>query len=164
LYNEIDQPIIPPAGPNIEPILLFGVNFNNSLNVDYTNDSSVLVFQESETGAVTLNQNSVTINPGKYIDVALPEYLKTNSDQSWIVHFRTEATSGVGFSLFMNNTLNLTDGFSQQTGFEIILNNGNINTRFFKSPGTQLVAVADSFTATDDIGSGIHQIGVTYSH
>jgi hypothetical protein len=120
-----------------------------------------LVFQESETRAVTLNQNSVTINPGKYIDVALPEYLKTNSDQSWIVHIRTEATSCVGFSLFMNDTLNLTDGFSQQTGFEIILNDGGINTRFFESPGTQLVAVSDTFHVSDDISSGIHQIRVT---
>jgi len=164
LYNEIDQPIIPPPSSYIAPVLLFGADFNNSLDVDYTQDSSALVFQESETGAVTLNQNSITINPGKYIDVALPAYLKTNSDQSWIVHFRTEATSGVGFSLFMNNTLDLTDGFSQQTGFEIILFDGGINTRFFKSPGTQLVTVSDIFEVNDDLSIGIHQIGVTYSN
>jgi hypothetical protein len=164
LYNEIDQPFITPPEPTIEPNRLFDVNFNNSLDVDYTKDGTVLIFQESEAGAVTLNENSVTINPSKYIELAMPEYLKTNSDQSWIVHFRTEATSGVGFSLFMNNTLDPTDGFSQQTGFEIILNDGGIITRFFKSPGTQLVAVSDLFAPTDDISSGIHQIGVTYSH
>jgi hypothetical protein len=152
LYNEIEQSIIPPSGPTIDPNRLFDINFNNSLDVDYTKDGTALVFQENEAGAVTLNENSVTINPSKYIELTtgLPEYLKLNVNHSWVVQFR--AISG-SFRLEMALTTSPSsiNYFADLTGLHIFIENDDINATIFRSPGNALARAFAKTTGVDFI-------------
>jgi hypothetical protein len=87
IYNEIEQPIS--VEIVYDPNLLFDVNFNHSLNVDYTKDSNALVFQQG----ITLGEDYVTIKPGNHTELTsgIPEYLKNTGYQSWVFNFRSDA-------------------------------------------------------------------------
>jgi hypothetical protein len=109
LYNVLNQVIItPPAGPTIDPNLLFDVNFDDSsLDVDYTIDGSALVFEPRDASGVTAEDGFVTIITPNYIKLTtgLPEYLKNTGDQSWVVNWRSETTSAHNLSYKQQNQI-----------------------------------------------------------
>jgi len=80
------------------------------------------VFQQSEAGAVTLNEDYVTIYPGtgKYIELTtgLPQYLKNTGDQSWIIQFRILSSSR-GIRLALTTSPSSTASTSDFTGVRI---------------------------------------------
>jgi hypothetical protein len=118
VYNQIDQPI--PVEEVTDPNSLFDVNFNYSLDADYSIDGNALIFEASNPSAVTLSEDFVTIKPGNHIKLTtgLPEYLKHTGDQSWVVNWRSEAPSSNRF--IIQTTLVGPDfhtAVEQRTGF-----------------------------------------------
>jgi hypothetical protein len=137
---------------------IFDVNFNdNSLisNVDGVGFEGI---------NYTPNDGFVTVAPGGFLELdgILPNYIAQSiTDQSWLIQFR--AISG-SFRLKMALTTSpsSTNYFADLTGLHIFIEHDEINATIFRSPGNPL-ARAFARTTGVDLGTGIHQIVVTYN-
>jgi hypothetical protein len=144
---------------------LFDVNFDSSLDVDYTIDGNPLVFEPSNASAVTTDDEFVTIDGGaNYIKLTtgLPTYLKNTGDQSWVFNFRAESTFS---NKLVIQTTPVDESFeisvSQRTGFSITLHNTTISALFHKGFRDTLVSIAVDI-GQFDMSVLINSVVVTY--
>jgi hypothetical protein len=155
----------PPPPPTIDPNLLFDVNFDSSLDVDYTIDGNPLVFEPSNASAVTADDEFVTIDGGaNYIKLTtgLPTYLKNTGDQSWIVNFRAESTSNN--RLFLQTTP-VDQGFeisvNQRTGLAIAIYNQSLQLTLYKGFRDILVNI---FVNIDEIDLNANENSIVFTY
>ena len=132
-----------PPTPPVDPNLLFDVNFNDSLEVDYSIDGAALTFEPSNASSVTLNDGFVSMSNPHYIKLTqgLPAYLKHTGDQSWVFNFRAEATSS---NKFLFQTCPVEDNFTQSpenyiTGIYVSVHGDYSFFTFYKAPRVILV-------------------------
>jgi hypothetical protein len=155
-----------------DPNLLVDFNFNNSFESDYTNDSSVLVFEPNDATAVTLSEGYVTVNPNSnyinYIELttSLPAYLKNTGDHSWVIQFRLLLNRG--FVRLAFTTSPSSKAYLNFTGVLIdIINHAStrltILVIYYKNPGDELVRASNDIPSGIDLSIGIHQIVTTYN-
>ena len=123
-----------------------------------------MVFQESETGAVSLNSDNVTVNPGKYLELAtgLPSYIvEPNNNHSWVIQFRL-VTNNEGVRMALT-TSPVETTFSDFTGVRIFISNETVIVNYYKGVGDRLVNATYLITAPINLLVGIHQIVTTYN-
>ena len=135
-----------------DPNLLFDVNFNNSLDVNYTKDGNALTFEANNPANITADDGFVTINPNNHIKLTqgLPAYLKHTGDQIWVVNCRADATGATRFVVHTappegsrETTLLI------RTGIFILLYGTTLYFTVFKGPGDVLVDVSTNIGDID---------------
>jgi len=139
--------------PPIVPNLLFDVNFtDSSLDVDYTMDGNPLTF-EAPIGNITPEDGFVTITPpDSYIKLTqgLPTYLKHSGNQSWVVNFRTDTTTGTRFIVHTRPTEGSSaDTYDIRTGFVMFAYDNNLQVFINKGIASTLVNLSATFPDTN---------------
>jgi len=151
-----------PPPPQVDPNLLFDVNFDSSLDVDYTIDGNPLAFEGVSVS--TPDDGFVSITGPNYLKLttALPEYMKNTGDQSWVANWRSESTGGNRFVIQTsepNQSLELS--VNQRTGFNFTLNSTNLLITLYKGYNSTLVTLVGSI-GQFDMSVNISSIVVTY--
>jgi hypothetical protein len=155
----------PPPPPPVDPNLLFDVNFDNTLNVDYSKDGSALVFEANNSNNITVDDGFVTIkNHSTYLSLTtgLPQYLKHTGNQSWVVNFRSNTTSS-DKCIIQTTPVNQSfqTSVTERTGFAITVHNTSLSVIFMKGLRDTLINVAASIGSID-LNLNVNCIVATY--
>jgi hypothetical protein len=111
----------------VDPNLVFDINFNNSMIADVGGGEFV--------GQSVVYNELLTIAGGNYVELqdGMPEFLKSENEQSWHVVFRSDTETGN--KLFIQNTKITSDcemSVNQRTGFYLVISGTFIQAIFFK--------------------------------
>lgn len=130
---------------NVDPNLLFDVNFKSDLELDVGGVKKKRTFSEEPVGtSFVVGDGFVTIPTSRHMTLELPEDLKHTGDQSWVFDLKAAIYTASGESQFVIQTSPIAE---VQTGFSIRLyDNATIDVTFYKSPG--VVLVTDTVTVT----------------
>jgi len=141
------------------------VNFDNTLNVDYSKDGSALEFEANNSNNITVDDGFVTIKTHStylFLTTGLPQYLKHTGNQSWVVHFRSNTTSADKCMVQMARpNAGAVVSVQQRTGLAIAVYNTSLNVTFFKGLGSVLVNNAKNIPSID-LNLNVNSIVITY--
>ena len=94
----------------------------------------------------------------------LPNFIKHINDQSWVINWRSETTSGNRMTMQTTPVgTDFQESVDERTGFFVSLHNRHITVIFFKGQRDSLISAAGTIPDGMDLSINVNSFVVTYN-